>query len=322
MNNSTGADPESLRPFDARMLDVGDGHWLYVEEVGRKGGKPVIFLHGGPGSGCQHLHRTIFDPDRDHVFFVDQRGAGRSHPHLSLQANTTAHLIDDLELVRTHFGIERWLVVGGSWGSTLALAYAQRHRERVTGMVLRAIFLGTTSEVQWAFVEAPKIFRPELFADFIDRLPRAERADPVAAYIARLLDDDARVHAPAAQIWNAYERALSSLAPGTASLPVTFADGARLPPTPIMEAHYIINNFFLLPGELLANAYKLSGIPGVIVHGRYDLLCAPVHAHALAQAWPDARLHFVDGAGHDMTEPGVIGRLREAVSALQLRSET
>lgn len=308
---------DSLRPFDARMLDVGDGHWIYVEEVGLKGGKPVIFLHGGPGSGCQHMHRAIFDPARDHVFFLDQRGAGRSHPHLSCRANTTAHLIGDLETVRQHFGIDRWLVVGGSWGSTLALAYAEAHPARVTGLVLRAIFLGTAREVEWAFVDAPRMFRPELFAAFRDRLPKSERGDPLSSYLARLSDGDPAIQTPAAHIFNAYERTLSEIAPRSKDIPATFETNSRLPPTPIVEAHYILSNFFLMPGELLANAYRLAGIPGVIVQGRYDLLCAPANAFALVEAWPDAEMQLIDNAGHSMTEPGVMDAMRTGVTKLQ-----
>ncbi len=305
--------PDQLRPFDARMLGVGDGHWIYVEEVGAKGGRPIVFLHVGPGSGSQYLHRTLFDPARDHVFLIDQRGSGRSHPYLSCAANTTGHLAADLEVVREHFGIERWLVVGGSWGSTLGLAYAERHPERVSGLVLRAIFLGTAREVEWAFVEGPKIFRPELFRAFRDYLPVAERADPLSSYLARLTDADPAMHAPAAHIWFAYERALSELAPKGTTLSGEVRDGARLPPTPIIEAHYIRNNFFLLPGELLANAHRLKGIPGRIVQGRYDLLCPPVNAYALAAAWPDAQLEIIDHAGHAMTEPGVMEAMRRAI---------
>ena len=215
--------PDALRPFDARMIDVGDGHWIYVEEVGTKGGRPIVFLHGGPGSGSQHVHRTLFDPARDHVFLLDQRGAGRSHPYLSLTANTTSHLVGDLEIIREHFGIAKWLVAGGSWGSTLGLAYAEKHPDRVSGLVLRAIFLGTDREVAWAFIDGPKIFRPELFEAFRDRLPAAERADPLAAYLARLGDPDPAVHAPGAHAWFVYERALSELAPRNVRSPATFA---------------------------------------------------------------------------------------------------
>jgi proline iminopeptidase len=306
---------EPLRPFDARMLDVGDGHWLYVEEVGRRGGVPALFLHGGPGSGAQHAHRALFDPERIHAFLFDQRGAGRSHPYRSLHANTTDHLVADIEAIRTHFGIEKWLVVGGSWGSTLALAYAERHPERVTGLVLRAILLGTRAEAQWAFVEGPKIFRPDLYAGFVAHLPEAERGDPLHAYIARLADPDPAIHVPAARMWADYERALSRLVPAATSLSAPAAEG-RLPPTPFMEAHYIANDFFLEPGRLLRDAPRLKGIPGVIVQGRYDLLCPPASAYALAVAWPDCRLQLIENAGHDMGEPGVAEAMAEAVRAL------
>jgi proline iminopeptidase len=306
--------PESIRPFDARMLDVGDGHWIYVEEVGKKGGRPVVFLHGGPGSGSQHMHRTLFDPTRDHVFLLDQRGAGRSHPYLSLLANTTGHLVGDLEVIRQHFGIGKWLVVGGSWGSTLALAYAQKHPDRVSGLVLRAIFLGTGPEVEWAFIDGPRTFRPELFAAFRDLLPATERDDPLAAYLSRLNDPDPAIHVPAAHIWFAYERALSELAPPNVRISGSVPDGARMPPTPIVEAHYIRHDFFLWPGQLLANTDRLKGIPGRIVQGRYDLLCPPQNAYALAAAWPDARLEIIDNAGHATTEPGIMEAMRRAIA--------
>jgi len=306
--------PETFRPFDARMLNVGDGHWIYVEEVGTKGGRPVVFLHGGPGSGSQTLHRTLFDPTRDHVFLIDQRGAGRSHPYLSCEANTTGHLIADLEHARDHFGIEKWLLVGGSWGSTLALAYAERYPERVSGLVLRALFLGTDEEVRWAFVEGPKIFRPELYEAFCNQLPPGERNDPLAAYVKRLTDPDRAVQAPSAHVWFAYERALSELAPKYAALPENVPNDARLPPTSIFEAHYIKNSFFLEPGELLASAPRLEGIPGTIVQGRYDLLCPPKNAYALSSRWPGVHLQIIDHAGHSMTEPGIMEAMRRAIA--------
>lgn len=308
--------PEPPRPFDARMLHVGDGHWLYVEEVGRRDGAPCLFLHGGPGSGSQHLHRRLFDPARHRAILFDQRGAGRSHPYLSLESNTTAHLVADIERIRAHFGIDRWLVAGGSWGSTLALAYAESFPERVAGLVLRAIFLGTKAEIDWAFVEGPKRFRPELFEDFAGFLPEGERADPLSAYLARLADPSRAVHAPAARIWHAYERALSELAPARTRLRDLDTGDGRLPPTPFVEAHYIRNGFFLAPGELLARASRLKGIPGVAVQGRYDLLCPPQNARALAQAWSDCRLTFIEAAGHAMTEPGVMAAMAEAVRSL------
>jgi proline iminopeptidase len=307
--------PSPLRPFDARMISVGVGHWIYVEEVGLKGGRPCVFLHGGPGSGSQHGHRALFDPERDHAFLIDQRGAGRSHPYLSREANTTQHLVRDIEVIRAHFGIDKWLVVGGSWGSTLGLAYAEAHPGRVTGLVLRAIFLGTDAEVEWAFIEGPKKLRPEQFEVFRDWLPEAERTDILAAYIRRLNNTDRKVHAPAAQMWNAYERALSEVRLAATVLPDAFANDARLPPTPIVEAHYIHNHFFLEPGQLLRDAHRLHGIPGALIQGRHDILCPPENAQALAKAWPDAHLEILENAGHAMTEPGVTDAMRTAISA-------
>ena len=305
-----------LRPFDARMLDVGDSHWLYVEEVGTRSGPPVLFLHGGPGSGSQHAHRTLFDPERHHAILFDQRGAGRSHPYLSLAANTTQHLVSDIEAIRQHFDIERWIVVGGSWGSTLALAYAETYPERVAGLVLRAVFLGTRAEVQWAFVEGPKRFRPELFEDWIAPLAVSERVDPIAAYAARLANPDLRIHAPAAHAWHAYERALSELAPDAARLPAPRAETAPLPPTPYVEAHYIRHDFFLEPDQLLRDASRLDGIPGAIIQGRYDLLCPPHAAYAIAAAWPECKLQFIESAGHAMSEPGVMEAMRVALKEM------
>lgn len=304
------------RPFDAIMLDVGDGHWLYVEEVGTRGGVPAVFLHGGPGSGSQHAHRTLFDMDRHHAVLFDQRGAGRSHPYLSRDANTTAHLVDDLEKIRAHFAFEKWLVVGGSWGSTLALAYAQAHPERVLGLVLRAVFLGTKEEVAWAFVDGPKRFRPDLWDAFVSFLPEDERARPVSSYVERLLAAARETYAPAAHVWGAYERVLSEIEPQQVALPTSFPCDARVPPTAIMEAHYINNDFFLAPGQLLDNCSRLAGIPGVIVQGRYDLLCPPTAAYQVAQRWRDCRLQLVETAGHSWSDTGVADAMRAAIRKL------
>lgn len=316
----TAPSSETLRPYDARMLSVGDGHWLYVEEVGNRDGYPALFLHGGPGSGSQHMHRRIFDPERHRAILFDQRGAGRSHPYLSLTANTTAHLVEDIERMRAHFEIDKWLLVGGSWGSTLALAYAERFPERVSGLVLRAVFLGSAEEVQWAFIDGPRTFRPELYDDFVALLPGPERRDPLTSYVTRILNPDRAVHFAPAQSWYAYERALSELTPGTTRLPAPAScTQGRLPPTPIVEAHYVRNNFFLAPNALLNGAARLAGIPGTIIQGRYDLLCPPLAAHALAAAWPGSTLDVVENAGHAMTESDVTERMRAAVAALTPR---
>ncbi len=307
------ADQPYHRPFDAIMLDVGHGHWIYVEDVGRRDGIPALFLHGGPGSGSQHAHRALFDVDRHHAILFDQRGAGRSHPYLSREANTTADLVADIEKIRAFYGFERWIVTGGSWGSTLALAYAQAHPERVSALILRAVFLGTESEVVWAFIDGPKRFRPELFAAFRDALPPPERGDPLAGYLRRLADPDPALHGPAASIWNAYERALSVLEPGMAKLPSLTDMPQRVPPTPLMEAHYIANGFFMPPGKLLGDAGRLAGIPGYIAQGRYDLLCPPASAQAIADRWPQCELEFFDRAGHAITETGVFEALKAAI---------
>lgn len=310
---------EPLRPFDARMLCVGDGHWIYVEEIGRRSGVPALFLHGGPGSGAQYLHRRLFDPHRYHAILFDQRGSGRSHPYLSLKENTTQKLIADIEVIREHFGIERWLVVGGSWGSTLALAYAEAFPQRVTGLALRAIFLGTRAEVRWAFIDGPKLFRPDLFADFVELLPESERADPLAAYLHRLADPDPAVQAPAAHAWGAYERTLSELAAASPRLSNAVGRSDRLPPTPIVEGHYIRHDFFLEDDQLLREAPRLRGIPGIIVQGRYDLLCPPKAAYALSEGWETCRLQVIDKAGHAITEPGIMDALTAAVDELATR---
>lgn len=315
----SSAQPDLPRPFDAKMLAVGDGHWIYLEEIGTPGGIPAIFLHGGPGSGSQHSHRRLFDPDKFHAVLFDQRGAGRSHPYLSTEANTTQHLVADIEAIREHVGFERTLVVGGSWGSTLALAYAEAHPNRVAGLVLRAVFLGSDAEVDWAFNRGPAELRPDLYENFVSALPEDERADPVGAYVTRLLSRDEKIRDPAARQWFAFERTLSEFAPSSLTLPVAMPVEGRVPPTPIMEAHYIANSFFLRPNELLAGAARLAGIPGVIVQGRYDLLCPPRAAYELAKRWPAARLEIVSAAGHSMSDPGIFETMKLAVDELARR---
>ncbi len=307
-------------PFDTRMLDVGDGHEIYVEQIGNPAGEPAVYLHGGPGSGCQPSHRALFDPDRHRAVLFDQRGSGRSRPRLRLHANTTAHLVGDMERIRSELGIERWLVVGGSWGATLALAYAERHPARVAGMVLRAVFLGTRGELEWAFLDGPKRFRPDLYAAFISLLEGPEKADPLAAYWRRLDDPEPAVHGPAARVWHDVERVLSEIAP-PAPVPSWATGGfaheaGHLPSTPFMGAHYFRNDCFLASGELLGNADRLAGIPAIIVQGRYDLLCPPAAAFALAERWASSRLMIVEAAGHALSEPGVTAAIVHAIDEL------
>ena len=310
-----------IEPFDVRRLDVGDGHVLYVEQIGAPAGRAVVFLHGGPGSGCQPAQRALFDPARDRAVLFDQRGAGRSTPRGGLAHNTTPHLVADLEAIREALGIERWAVVGGSWGATLALAYAQAHPRRVAGIVLRATFLGTAEEIRWAFMDGPQTLRPDLWAALAARLPPGERRDPFAALGRRLRDPDPAVHVPAACVWGDFERTMSELRPAAPVPSFPALEGPMpdrpVPATPYVEHHYFRNGCFLRQGQLLAETHRLHGVPGVLVQGRYDLLCPPATAHAVAAAWRGARLRIVEGAGHASGEPGIHEALVAAIGEVQ-----
>jgi len=305
------ADP--FAPLTSEQLDVGGGHDIYVESVGRSGSVPAVYLHGGPGSGCQPDHRRLFDPERFHAVLFDQRGAGRSRPKGRREDNTLPHLIADMEMIREKFGFERWIIVGGSWGATLALAYAQAHPDRVTGIVLRATFLGTRKEIENGFLDVLPRFYPALHADFLNVLPPGERAQPIDAYFRRILDPDTAVHGPAARAWGETERILSEHTPNRARLdPVN--SSRSLPATPFTEAHYFANDCFMRPNQLLEDACRLAGIPGIIVQGRYDLLCPPATSHALAAVWQDAEIRVVEGAGHTLYDPGVRDAVMKAVA--------
>ena len=307
------ADP--FAPLTSEQLVVGDGHDIYVESVGRVDGIPAVYLHGGPGSGCQPDHRRLFDPERFHAVLFDQRGAGRSRPKGSREANTLVHLIADMETIRETFGFERWMVVGGSWGATLALAYAQAHPDRVTGIVLRATFLGTIQEIENGFINALPRFYPGLYDDFLGVLPEAERAQPIGAYFRRILDPDAAVHGPAARAWGQTEGILSEHKPNRTRLDLTALTSSRaLPATPFMEAHYFANNSFMRPNQLIEEAGKLNGIPGIIVQGRFDLLCPPATSHALGSVWRDAEIRVVEGAGHTLYDPGVRDAVMKSIA--------
>jgi proline iminopeptidase len=314
---STGHRSDPFAPLTSQLLPVGDGHEVYVESVGRADGIAAVYLHGGPGSGCQPDHRRLFDPERFHAILFDQRGAGRSRPKGRREANTLAHLIADMELIREKFGITRWMIVGGSWGATLALAYAQAHPRRVSGIVLRAAFLGTRAELEGAFLDVLPRFYPGLNEDFLNLLPGEERARPLDAYWRRILDPDPEVHGPAARAWHDTERILSEHAPGRIRLDLASLNSSRaLPATPFMEAHYFQNDCFMRPGQLLSEAGKLDRIPGLIVQGRYDLLCPPATSFALGAAWPDSEVRLVEAAGHSLYDRGVRDAVMKAVADL------
>jgi proline iminopeptidase len=317
---STVSRSDPFAPLTSQLLPVGDSHEIYVESVGRADGIPAVYLHGGPGSGCQPDHRRLFDPERFHVILFDQRGAGRSRPKAGREDNTLPHLIADMEIIREKFGFERWIIVGGSWGATLALAYAQAHPNRVSGIVLRATFLGTRSELEGAFADVLRRFYPDLSEDFLGVLPPAERAKPLDAYWRRILDSDPAVHGPAARAWHDTERILSEHISGRVRLDLNSLNSTgALPATPFMEAHYFQSDCFMKPGQLLAEASKLQGIPGIIVQGRYDLLCPPVTSHALAAVWPLSEVRFVEGAGHSLYGPGVRDAVMKAIADLASR---
>jgi len=314
---STGQRSDPFAPLTSQLLPVGDGHEIHVESIGRADGIPAVYLHGGPGSGCQPDHRRLFDPERFHAVLFDQRGAGRSRPKGRRADNTLAHLIADMEMIREEFGFARWMVVGGSWGATLALAYAQAHPERVSGIVLRATFLGTRSELEGAFLDALPRFHPGLSDDFLSVLPREEREKPLDAYWRRILDSDPAVHGPAARAWHDTEQILSQHVPGRDRLDPNSLNGSRaLPATPFMEAHYFQNDCFMKPGQLLSQVGKLRAIPGLIVQGRYDLLCPPATSHTLCAAWPGSEIRMVESAGHSLYDRGVRDAVMKAIADL------
>lgn len=309
------ADP--FAPLTSQSLPVGDGHEIYVETVGRTDGIPAVYLHGGPGSGCQPDHRRLFDPERFYAVLFDQRGAGRSRPKGRREGNTLPHLIADMEMIREQFGISRWMVVGGSWGATLALAYAQAHPDRVSGIVLRATFLGTRAELDGAFLNALPRFYPGLSDDFLGLLPPEERTEPLHAYYRRILDPDAAIHGPFIRAWHDTEQILSQQAPRHKRLDLaSLKSSGALPSTPSMEAHYFQNDCFMTPNQLLEEAGKLTGIPGIIVQGRYDLLCPPATSHALAARWRESEIRVVEGAGHSLYDPGVRDAVMRAIAYL------
>src|SRR5882757_2519148 len=315
---SQRSDP--FAPLTSQLLPVGDSHEIYVETVGRTDGIPAVYLHGGPGSGCQPDHRRLFDPERFHAVLFDQRGAGRSRPKGRREDNTLAHLIADMEIIREKFGIARWMIVGGSWGATLALAYAQAHPDRVAGIVLRATFLGTRQELEGGFLKVLPHFYPALYDDFLNVLPAEERAQPIGAYFRRILDADPAVHGPATRAWGETERILSEHTPNRVRLdPAALNSSRPLPATPFMEAHYFANGCFMKPNQLMAEAGKLKGIPGIIVQGRYDLLCPPAISHALGSVWREAEIRFVEGAGHTLYDPGVRDAVMKAVADMASR---
>jgi proline iminopeptidase len=296
-------------PFRRFHLPVSGGHELYVEQAGRPDGQPVVVLHGGPGAGCSPFMRRFFDPQRYHVVLFDQRGSGRSRPHGGLVRNTTWDLVEDIEAIRQHLAIERWHVFGGSWGSTLGLLYAQRHPERVTALMLRGIFTMTRAELDWFYGGGAARFFPEQWREFTAPIPEGERGDLIGAYYRRLSEGDPAQQLGFARPWVRWETAAASLRPVRTGL----VDGAYARAFARIESHFFANRGWLSrDSEITDNMERIAHVPGVIVQGRYDIICPPSTAVRLSELWPAATLHMVDDAGHALSETGISAELARA----------
>ena len=296
-----------IDPFDQQMLDVGDGHRIYVEQCGNPDGIPVVVLHGGPGGGCSPAMRRYFDPTTYRIVLFDQRGCGRSRPHASVENNTTWHLIRDIELIRARFGIEKWIVFGGSWGATLSLLYAQSHPDRAAHLVLRGVFLMTQAELDWFYGGGAGQFFPEQWSKFADLIPEDEQGDMIAAYQRRLFSGDIPLESRYARAWAGWENALAAL---TVSHPVGDAPAEYARAFARLENHYFTNQGFLeSDGQILSNREAIEHIPAVIVQGRYDMICPPISAYRLADGWAKADLRMIKASGHALSEPAITAEL-------------
>jgi proline iminopeptidase len=306
-----------VEPFDRRMMDVGDGHEIYVEQSGNPDGAPVIVFHGGPGGGCSPAMRRYFDPAIYRIILFDQRGCGRSKPHASVETNTTWHLVDDIELIRQALGIEQWIVFGGSWGATLALIYGITHPTACVHLVLRGVFTMTQAELDWFYGGGAGRFWPETWGRFEALIPEEERGDMIAAYHKRLFSGDTHTEVLYAKAWSGWENALATVRSSGASgdSPSDYARAfARL------ENHYFINAGFLAhDGWIMDNIGALSDVRGTIVQGRYDMICPPATAYNLSNAWLGSRLHMIPVAGHALSEPGISAELVRVMDQLRTR---
>jgi proline iminopeptidase len=300
-----------IKPYATHRLRVEAPHELHVEECGIPDGIPVLFVHGGPGAGCTPKHRCFFDPTVYRIVLFDQRGCGRSTPHAELRGNNTQALVSDIEAIRNFLGIDRWLLFGGSWGSTLSLVYAETHPERVLGLILRGIFLCRRQDLHWFYQEGASHVFPDYWQSFLAPVPVAERSDMIRAYHKLLTGANELARMGAAKAWSGWEAQCSTLKPDPA-LFEQFTDPRMALALARIEAHYFINDCFLRPNQIIEDAHRLAGIPGVIVHGRYDMVCPFDNAYALSEAWPDAELRIIRDAGHSAMEPSITDALIRA----------
>jgi len=303
-----------IEPYDRRMLDVGDGHHVYLEQSGNPDGAPVVVFHGGPGGGCSPTMRRYFEPRHYRIILFDQRGCGRSRPHASVEANTTWHLVRDIELIRKTLSIDKWTVFGGSWGATLALIYAQSHPKAVRQLILRGVFLATRAELDWFYGGGVGRFWPELWQRFQGIIPEKEHDDLIAAYNRRLFSGDPAEEMAFAKAWSRWENALATVrSDGDGGV----ADGHYARAFARLENHYFINRVFLeRDGQILEDVGKIDNIPGVIVQGRYDMICPPAASYALARKWKKADLRIIPVAGHALSEPGISRELVRAMDQI------
>ena len=301
-----------IEPYWTGQLEVGGVHQIYVEQSGNPDGQPVVFVHGGPGGGTESAYRRFFDPERYRIVLFDQRGCGKSRPHASLEDNTTWHLVDDMERIRIELGIDRWVVFGGSWGSTLSLAYAQTHPQRVRGLVLRGIFLLRPQEIRWFYQEGANFIYPDAWEHYLAPIPEDERHDLVSAYYARLTSDDPAVRQEAAKAWSVWEGSTSKLFTSPDLIERMGGDEfaqafARI------ECHYFKHGgFFDHPDQLLDGIAKIRHVPTFVVQGRYDVVCPMLTAWELHRRWPEAEFEIVADAGHSASEPGIVDQLVRA----------
>lgn len=302
-----------IEPYRTGRLRVSALHEIYFEEVGNPKGSPVVFIHGGPGGGIESSHRRYFDPKHYRVILFDQRGCGQSTPYAELKENTTWDLVEDIEKLRNHLNIQKWIVFGGSWGSTLSLLYAETHPERVRGLVLRGIFLCRKREINWFYQDGASFIFPDVWQTYRDAIPMGpEREDFVKAYYKRLTDPDRNVRIPAAKAWSMWEGATSRLIPD-AKMVENFGTDEFAEAFARIECHYFINGIWMRnDNQIIEDVHRIRHIPGVIVHGRYDVVCPLENARDLHKAWPESELHIVPDAGHSAKEPGILTKLVEA----------
>ena len=309
-----------IKPYARHRIKVDGIHELYIDESGIPHGIPVLFVHAGPGSGCEYDSRSFFDPERYRIILFDQRGAGRSTPHGELTANTTADLISDMEKIREFLSIEKWVLFGGGWGSTLALVYAEAFPDRVEGLVVRGVFLGRKKDINWIYQDGVSRFFPDHWEDFAAPIPEGQRHDFIAAYAKKLESEDELARMGAAKAWSRWEADCSTLHPSQ-RLIKHLTDAHRALARFRIGVHYFSNNCFLEEEQIIRNADALDGIPGIIVHGRYDMMCPLENAFTLHEAWPESQLYIVREAGHSATEPPLVDALVRATTDMARRLE-